>query len=295
MKNLQTFIICILLIGTGYAAKTALTGAPTPPPQECNLPADDTDSIKKKFETIAHTDYEEYLALKTDAEKYKKADEILNKIMTLFLADLGLHIAHSTPSPTPAPTTAPSERNARIIPTPTPKPSPKYSQEKTELLKLSNEFQNDKFLKSSLLSDPKQGLFDATPATNFTQRVKGCFEGTSTINGRTMQMKLWLGNTTNSFSSIQNYKSVLLSNGNMTSHQSGQTQNSLLTLNSTDPNEFIFFPVPGTFYQFYYLPLEDRLIADNYSGQPNGTYKFTGTTSLLRGDPSCVWINEYAW
>ncbi len=37
-------------------------------------------------------DFAEYQQLKTDAEKFKKADEILGKIMTIFLADLAMRV-----------------------------------------------------------------------------------------------------------------------------------------------------------------------------------------------------------
>ena len=123
----------------------------------------------------------------------------------------------------------------------------------------------------------------------------GCFEVNTGFNGRSMQIKLWIGNNMDRDSTIQNFKFVLIENGKMTNHQSGQTKNVFLTLNNNDPNEFIYFPVSGTFYQFYYVPLEDKIIGDNYSGQPDGTYKLSGTTNMVRGEVSCSWINDYVW
>ena len=76
------------------------------------------------------SDFEEYQSLKNQAEKFKKADEILSKIMTVFLADLGLRqllpaetpvpqnptttVQTQEPAPSSAPTTAPTEDTQNI-------------------------------------------------------------------------------------------------------------------------------------------------------------------------------------
>lgn len=48
-----------------------------------------------KLKSLSEHEYQDYLALKDDAEKYKKADELLGKVMVLFLADLSLKLQNS--------------------------------------------------------------------------------------------------------------------------------------------------------------------------------------------------------
>lgn len=48
------------------------------------------DAIKAKFQQIHDEDFQDYLRLKEHRAKYEKANEILGKIMVLFLAELGL-------------------------------------------------------------------------------------------------------------------------------------------------------------------------------------------------------------
>jgi len=70
---------------------------------ECSNSDPRLEDAKRKFEALAQVDYEDYLKLKTDAEKYKKADEILGKIMAVFIADLGIHFKEkASVSPTPS-------------------------------------------------------------------------------------------------------------------------------------------------------------------------------------------------
>jgi hypothetical protein len=51
---------------------------------------------RMKLQALTDQDIAEYYRLKTLEERYKKADEILGKIMVIFLADLGLKVAPET-------------------------------------------------------------------------------------------------------------------------------------------------------------------------------------------------------
>ena len=46
--------------------------------------------LKAKFDNLSSIDFEEYVQLKNQKEKYEKADEIFGKILTIFLYDLGI-------------------------------------------------------------------------------------------------------------------------------------------------------------------------------------------------------------
>jgi hypothetical protein len=53
---------------------------------------------KTKLEKFTESQMNEYHALLDQQEKYKKADEILSKVMLIFLADLGLHLSQKNKS-----------------------------------------------------------------------------------------------------------------------------------------------------------------------------------------------------
>lgn len=52
------------------------------------------EELKDKFQQIHDDDFQDYLSLREHREKYLKANEILGKIMVLFLAELGLRISN---------------------------------------------------------------------------------------------------------------------------------------------------------------------------------------------------------
>ncbi|MCB0385261.1 MAG: hypothetical protein KDD43_07695 [Bdellovibrionales bacterium] len=51
------------------------------------------EDLKAKFVRLSEEDYAEYLQIKDERAKYQKADEILGKIILLFLADLGVRVS----------------------------------------------------------------------------------------------------------------------------------------------------------------------------------------------------------
>lgn len=51
------------------------------------------ESLKNKLGQLNQVDFEEYLSLKDQRERYQKADEILGKMILIFLADLGFNVS----------------------------------------------------------------------------------------------------------------------------------------------------------------------------------------------------------
>jgi hypothetical protein len=49
------------------------------------------EALQTKFDQISKVDFQEYLKLKDQEARYKKADEILGKILLIMLYDLGIH------------------------------------------------------------------------------------------------------------------------------------------------------------------------------------------------------------
>lgn len=88
--------------------------------------------LKNKFEVIGDADLKEYLELKSEKEKYLKANEIFEKILKIFLIDLGIRSsqAHLDALKTTTTATAPTQPNIKlgipdkaIVPVRTPKPN----------------------------------------------------------------------------------------------------------------------------------------------------------------------------
>jgi hypothetical protein len=292
------FIYCV-----AYGLQFFLHPAPKaeePAQNDCSVQNPGADAAKRKFEQLAQTDYEDYLKLKTDAEKYKKADEILGKIMAIFMADLGIHLkeAAAKVSPTPLSGTSPSPSPTAItksIAQATPAPLFKPFDDKD--LRAINSPQAEKaFLKAEQFSDPKFALFNASQVQSLNSTMlQGCFQGNLTYSdGRRVQtIKLWMGKLPESPSYIS-FKVVYLQNGKLWAKDSGSIQNHFLSENSSDQNNFIFYPFPGFYLQLFYNPGPHKLIGTQYQFQSNSTYIPTGTLSLQRSD-DCEWINEYTW
>lgn len=111
--SLRHFIAGILLfaLGAGAGSWYAKRGEAREPPRE--------EAIAK-LQRLAEADLEEYYRLQASREKFRKADEILGKIMTIFLADLGLHVSRHAVDASkkePPPARAP-EPIARVAPAP---------------------------------------------------------------------------------------------------------------------------------------------------------------------------------
>lgn len=80
------------------------------------------EDLKAKFIKLSEEDYAEYLQIKDERAKYQKADEIMGKIILLFLADLGVRVSKDQLSfakestekraPRPAPADIRGESNA---------------------------------------------------------------------------------------------------------------------------------------------------------------------------------------
>ena len=288
-------IVLLLCLGAalGYGIHSATHPVRESASEVNPAPPSEFDQVKKKFETLAETDYAEYLKLKSEAEKYKKADEILAKIMNIFLADLGLHIklppASPTPTSTPTPSATPSATASRALhsnsmdPVPSPPPLPRYS--------VYNDSQIAAFESTNQFQNPKQSLFDSKPIGPLPTALFGCFQGEVTLtNQSTQAMKISIFRDTSGSS----FKLLFLKNGKPNGHYSGLTQFFFLTNNPKDRNQFILDVNPAQYFQLFYLSTLNKIVGNKYEAQVDGSFKFTGTVTL-RGTRDCEWVNDVVW
>ncbi len=78
--------------------KTKTDGLTAEAPVGGECPTQDTTelhALKQKFASISEADLREYLKITKAEEKLRKADEMLSKMMQIFVADLGYKISQS--------------------------------------------------------------------------------------------------------------------------------------------------------------------------------------------------------
>jgi hypothetical protein len=92
--SLPIVLIVAALVGY-FSYQTGKSSAPlasSPPGDEFK---ERFEALQGKMQKISNEDFQEYLSLKDKAEQYAKAEEILGKVMMLFLADLGIRMSKS--------------------------------------------------------------------------------------------------------------------------------------------------------------------------------------------------------
>lgn len=158
------------------------------------------EEVKNELISLTAKDFEEYQNLKGMEERYKKADEILGKIVTVFLADLGLKLSFqpvnpamiegacaipmAAATPLPAPTSTPMSSSSDGAPlaatnSPTPRAAPNtWIQGEKELLRIQSEEHALEELKKIAIPDIYATLTTATSLDNADQlEMKGTYTG----------------------------------------------------------------------------------------------------------------------
>lgn len=85
-SNLSSVTIVIATLSVGILIGRSFPSAKPVADNEIVQPSE----LRNHLGQVSHEDFEDYLQLKNQKEKYEKADEILAKMMLIFLTDLGL-------------------------------------------------------------------------------------------------------------------------------------------------------------------------------------------------------------
>lgn len=171
-------IIKIILFGAGIAVGFALghkrIEVPPPDPAIAQL-----EALKSKLQSISDADLADYGRLKTLEEKYKKADEILGKIMGVFIAELGLR-AKFKAGAAPPPAAAQAAPPAEIAPPTGLRPDPKKPNEYTKVPKpLDPRLEAfalrgaEKLIPEIRNNQDAKNFLDKVKANNFNLALKG--------------------------------------------------------------------------------------------------------------------------
>ena len=196
----------VLLLAVGFASyKAGQRSAPA---------AITSEQIEEKIKTdlieLTKKDFEEYQNLKTLEDRYKKADEILGKIVTVFLADLGMRLnfkntnaalldascgipaaVAATPAPTaPMSSTSANTATAEVKPTPA---TSTWQKLDNKLLSIRDETVMMEELKAAVIPDLFATLKTAKPIDNKTfQDIYGHFQGEIVFFDRKKNKSDWI-------------------------------------------------------------------------------------------------------
>jgi len=127
---------------------------------ESSEKCEDFTSAKTNLISLSQKDYLEYTQIKDLKQKYEKADELLGKVMLLFLADVGFRAQKTVPFESFAPTAEvkplPVVAESKMpVAAPEKRPATNLAGRSSTIKNLSNEKQVMDALDRAIIQDPK--------------------------------------------------------------------------------------------------------------------------------------------
>lgn len=261
------------------------------------------EKAKEDLIALTRSDFEEYQKLKTLEERYQKADEILGKVVTIFLADLGIRLGYKPigigelgnscpPAPVAQCPTPPPQHVANTAPE-TPKPSPKQNltwlREELRLVNENNAEDALRDLKKMIIPDFFSAVQSAqSMTTQDALAIEGKFAGEINFINRKDNKSDWLIEWEVHLRSPTSMTGPMLitltnkSNGKVFSRTKGNT-----------PGKD-FMKIPGSrgllvnvygddgYIQIYPFENKNTWLGNYYGKVKLGTYQMTGQVRLNR-------------
>jgi hypothetical protein len=271
---MRILVGALLAFALGVAVGAAYFWKPAAAPEQTLAP-----ELQAKFQQLTEKDLEEYYQLKTEKEKFAKADEILGKIMTIFLADLGLHASPAaidashrrfTPAPDEIPAAPDVRANNRVMAPPPPAPPPQGAENKgpgshewrqleSHLANAREDSEADPLLKKLQLTDPSAVISSSSRLTNPTliRQLNGTFAGNAAVkyNGQDHQWQVTL-ELQGSLAKGQltgTSRFVLTENGHNFSTSNGKGSQSAYHEIPDDPSTILLQAAPNVLMQLYFI------------------------------------------
>lgn len=253
-----------------------------------------SEAARMQLQNLTDQDIADYYRLKSLEEKYKKADEILAKIVMIFLHDLSLRVSDSTLTAMKSgqvPTTAaPQEIGTTPAPIQPQDPQPKWFASERARDDVRTQTQAASFLDSVKIQNFDEALKSTTGFKNTYKQladIKGSFEGTADVvlsgkphtwtvevvlNGRMQDSKL------NGRSQVK-----LSENGKVFSNSSDKGEVRSLREFTEGSEALLMRTSPTMYFQLYYLKYSDSFIGNIYRAESESmTHQFIGTIQLRR-------------
>jgi hypothetical protein len=269
-------------------------------PENAKLPtqeADNCDTLsaaKKNLVAISKTEYLEYTEIKDQKAKYEKADELLGKIMLLFLADIGFKLkpqAEVIPNVAMASADAsslPSNNKIEALAQPNPEPasSKPLSAQSVFFRNASSQKGIMDRLNESLLTDIKT---QSARGNYLNQRqikiLEGRFTGTIQLfdKTRTTLEVVWDLIPDYSKNPVAGTFHLKISGPNRNSESNGSGGFKNITTLENDSNGFLVDACGGDCYlQLYYNSPSNQFYGNYYESKDNKNFARVGVISLRK-------------
>lgn len=160
---MRKILISILIaFGLGFASSRLFSNKVVINPDQnlATAKCDDLTSAKTDLISLSKKDYIEYTQIKDLKKKYEKADELLGKVMLLFLADVGFRAQKTVPFESLVPTAEvkplpiAAESNTPVA-SPEKKPATNLAGRSSTIKNLGTEKQIQDALDRAIIEDPK--------------------------------------------------------------------------------------------------------------------------------------------
>lgn len=267
-----------------------------------------TAHVPSGLETITRQDIPEYLKITDPELKLQKANEVLAKIMTIFLADLGLKISQAdlktleSPSSLPSfdrPTNCQTEKTLcrqklrtqaeRLKQEFSPKKPPRqWSLAEKKITELYSEEDYKKFLTEAAINNFFSEIKSAQTLNNKkTEELNGVFVGSVEFfdpNTATANARIELAAELEAQKLIGKSKVILSRDGKPFSSNNGNGQLSSYSQPGGENSQAIFVNAGGSFgyFQLYFVQNGSTLIGNYYKNHGVGNYRHAGTIQLQR-------------
>jgi hypothetical protein len=260
---------------------------------------------RDKFKSITETDIAEYYRLKTLEERYKKADEILAKIMMIFMADLGIRVSDETlaqaknrlkPSVNPAtpapslPSNAPAPRDEKSAAV---EKAPVENWISAEKLRenVRSEREATDFLEKVKIDNLDESIKSSSFFTNQTETLdvlRGNFYGSGDVTiankARHWEIEMYFHATMVNGVLRGATSSKLSEDGKVFSNQKDTGQIRHLREFTSGSEAVLVKVAPTTYFQIYYIKAMDSLIGNIYRRRSEDeSFVYVGKLSLRRG------------
>jgi len=313
-----TMLVLILGIGVGWSVAL---GRRHMAPNQWNLSNGEIDDLvrtkelyqdlRTKFSALNDIDLEEYVQLKSEKEKFDKANEILGKILVIFMADLGLKVTGSraalarqasatmdglanpgagTIAPVPTSINNGSEQSQGSPVRAETSNANKWTQNEAKLDTLRGDTEVDAFLESTRIQDFASERDASVPLIKkpgLAEPLNGAFEGDVNLEeGKVWTMHMEVNGQVMRNGKFQGQAQITLSEGGKVfsrKNDNGDLDGDFRNFAGSD-HALLLELSPDLYAQVYYLKAQDEFIGNIYRLEKHsGTkYKCIGKFALRR-------------
>jgi hypothetical protein len=302
MTALKWIVVFALGVLGGYTLHSWNTPNPSEDPR--------FEQVQEKFKQLSENEFEEYMKIRDMKARYEKADEILGKIMTIFLMDLGLRasdeqrvklqqstalvttgsetqplaaqIESPTTSPTSRPNPSPTPPSQQPLVAPAEKPKPETVQNETDL--------KDFFDKAALKDADASWRMGGNLNNEQLQSVNGVFIGRAEFDeSRTRPREPWdiqmtiQGQFRRGGNIRGSWDVKLFKNGKQFSHTESSQGSSLKHIKADKEGAILIEDYGGdAIYQLYYFTNLGYFAGNIYLRQGIGEFRKAGLITLRK-------------